>query len=74
MASLKQIESDDIETKDSSDTLYSILDQQGKDISTLGKPLQQTNAKANKVCDMHITMNQMDGSLSALLQQVSLLN
>ena len=78
MARLKQMESNDLETKESLDFLSRRLDQQGNDISTLGKSLQQTNVKVDKVCDTQVqqfsTMNQMNGSLSALLQQVSKLN
>jgi len=78
MVRLKQMESNDVETKESLSTLSSRLDQQGRDISTLGQSLQQTNEKVDKVCDTQVqqftTMNQMNGSLSALLQQVSKLN
>lgn len=70
MARLKQMESNNVETKESLATLSDSVDQQGRDIPTLGKSIQQTNEKVDKVCDTQVqqftTMNQMNGPLTAL--------
>lgn len=41
------MESNDIETKDSLKTMSNCLDQQGRDILTLGESLKATNTKVD---------------------------
>jgi len=78
MEKLKQIESNEVGTQDTLTTLSNRLDQQGRDISVLGESLRSTNTKVDKVSETQVlqgsTMVQMDGSLKAILREVSKLN
>jgi len=78
LARLKHIESNELATKDSLTDVSNRLDQQAHDISTLGKALESTNEKVEKVCVTQVqqgkTMENMDGSLQAILSQMKSLN
>jgi len=78
LARLKHIESNELSTKESFTDVSHRLDQQAQDISTLGKALESTNEKVEKVCVTQVqqgkTMENMDGSLQAILSQMKSLN
>ena len=75
---LKQIESNEVATNESLTDVSKRLDQQANDISTLGKALESSNEKVEKVVITQVqqgkTMENMDGSLQAILSQMKSLN
>jgi len=75
---LKQIEDTEYNTKESLVNVTNRLDQQAQDISMLGKSMQATNKKVDKVCETQMeqgnAMNRMDGSLQAILGEMQQLN